>query len=229
METTSVASSTYASGMGATGSTTSSSASSAEEAYDLFLSLLVTQLESQNPLDPVDTDEMTSQLISYSQVEQQIQTNDYLESLVLSTNEQSAETALSFVGKDVTYSASTQGYTGEDATWSMTVPVNAESMTFEVFDENGLKVHETTASPEAGSAHDFIWDGATSAGGQADPGSYTLVATAALQGGGTTAVGVQSTSRANEVTWASGDPQLMLANGDTIGLDKIVSAADPNA
>ena len=226
METTSVASSTYTGGTSATGS---SSASTADEAYDLFLSLLVTQLESQNPLDPVDTDEMTSQLISYSQVEQQIQTNDYLESLVLATNEQSAETALDFIGKDVTYSAASQSYAGGDLTWSMAVPEDAASMTFEVFDENGLKVHETTASPEAGSTHDFVWDGATTADGQADPGTYTLVATATLQSGATAAVGLQSTSRANEVTWASGDPELVLANGDTIGLDKIVSAAAPNA
>lgn len=226
MEATSVAPTTYSSG---TGTTAASSASSAKEAYDLFLSVLTTQLETQNPLDPTSTDEMTSQLIAYSQVEQQIQTNEYLESLVLSTNEQSAETALGFVGKDVTYGSASQNYDDDDLTWSVDVPDNTESLKFEVFNESGSKVYETEASPSSQSTYDFVWDGSTTADGMADAGTYTLQVSATLQNGATKDIDARASSRANEVVWSAGFAELVLANGAKIGLDDVVSARDPNA
>ena len=224
METSTVTSAAYTSGMS---TTTASSTQSLDETYDLFLSVLTAQLENQSPTDPVDTEEMTSQLISYSQVEQQILSNQYLENLVLSTNNQSAETALAFIGKDVTYSASSQSYSGDDLSWSMDVPANAESMTFEVVDQYGKTVSQTTDTPEPGSDYTFTWDGSTGGNDTADPGTYSLNATATLDDGTTTTVSLQATSTATQVVWSSGAPELVLQNGATIGLDAIVSAAEP--
>ncbi len=61
-----------------TTSTTSSSSSSLKLGTTDFLKLLMTQLENQNPLDPSDPTEFTSQLATYSQLEQQISMNDTL-------------------------------------------------------------------------------------------------------------------------------------------------------
>ena len=226
MEATGVAPTTYSNGMG---TTAASSASSVDEAYDLFLSVLTTQLETQNPLDPTSTDEMTSQLISYSQVEQQIQTNEYLESLVLSTNEQSAEAALGFIGKDVTYTSASQDYSGGDLTWSLDVPQDTESLKFEVFDENGSKIYEADEAPPSQSTHEFVWNGSTTSDGMAEAGTYTLKVSAVQEDGSTTDVDALASSRANEVVWSSGIAELVLANGTRIGLDEVVSAKDPNA
>jgi flagellar basal-body rod modification protein FlgD len=74
-------------------SMTAGSISSLEDNYDLFLSVLTAQIQNQNPLDPTDASEMTNQLVNYSQVEQQILTNDFLQNLVLSTNNESAAVA----------------------------------------------------------------------------------------------------------------------------------------
>lgn len=226
MDTTSVALSSATSGMS---TTTAQSVAALEENYDLFLSILTAQLENQNPLDPTDTDEMTSQLIEYSQTEQQILTNQYLENLVLSTNNQAAETALAFIGKEVTYDASKQDYDGDALGWSMEVPEGADSLTFEIYDETGLKVYETTDSTLSGSGYDFVWDGATTGNGTAVDGTYSLKATATLSDGTSVDVELQSTSRATEVVWTSGAPELVLANGQVIGLDRIVSAKEPEA
>ena len=226
METASVTSATHTSGM--SGQTQSSTAA-LDENYDLFLSVLTAQLENQSPLDPTDTDEMTSQLIEYSQAEQQILTNQYLENLVLSTNNEAADTALAFIGKDVTYNGATQDYGGESVSWSMDVPEQAESLTFQIFDENGLKVYETTESPEPGASYQFVWDGSTGANGEASAGSYTLEVDATQKDGSTVPVDLQATGRATEVIWSSGAPELVLDNGATIGLDAIVSARDPDA
>lgn len=226
MDTTSVALSSTTSGMS---TTTAESVAALEENYDLFLSVLTAQLENQNPLDPTDTDEMTSQLIQYSQTEQQILTNRYLENLVLSTNNQAAETALAFIGKEVTYDASLQGFDGDSLSWSMAVPEDAEALTFEIYDENGLKVYETTDSSLPETDYAFAWNGATTGNGVALDGTYRLEATATLSDGSSVEVELQSSSCATEVVWTSGAPELVLANGDVIGLDRIVSAKAPDA
>ena len=226
MDTASVTSATHTSGMSAQ---TQASTEALDENYDLFLSVLTAQLENQSPLEPTDTDEMTSQLIEYSQAEQQILTNQYLESLVLATNNQSAETALAFIGKDVTYDGATQNYEGDPLTWSMEVPEGADELTFQVYDGNNKLVYQTTASPEGGSAYDFDWDGATTGNGSATDGAYTLAVEAAMADGTTADIALQGTSRANEVVWTSGVPELVLANEKTIGLDQIISAKDAQA
>src|ERR1700709_864249 len=66
--------------------------------FQTFLTLLTTQLQNQNPLDPLDTNQFTQQLVQFAGVEQQLKTNDQLASLVkLQTAAQSTQ-ALSFVG-----------------------------------------------------------------------------------------------------------------------------------
>lgn len=223
METASVTSATHTSGMS---DQTQASTAALDENYDLFLSVLTAQMENQSPLDPVDTEEMTSQLIEYSQAEQQILTNQYLESLVLSTNNQSAETALSFIGKDVTYDGSTQDYAGDPLTWSMEVPEGADTLTFQIYNDNNKLVYQSTASAQGGSGYDFGWDGATTGNGTASDGAYTLAVEAAMADGTTAGVDLQGTSRGTEVVWTSGVPELVLANGTTIGLDQIISAKE---
>ena len=78
-------------GVGATNSSSAtkssgalSSAQSATVDYDAFLSLLVTQLRNQDPTEPTDNAQLMSQLASFSAVEQQIQTNEKLDSLLAS-------------------------------------------------------------------------------------------------------------------------------------------------
>ncbi|HTO66152.1 MAG TPA: flagellar hook capping FlgD N-terminal domain-containing protein, partial [Bradyrhizobium sp.] len=69
------------------GSNSSSSISSNSGAtlagnFQTFLTLLTTQLQNQNPLDPLDTNQFTQQLVQFASVEQQLKTNDELSSLV---------------------------------------------------------------------------------------------------------------------------------------------------
>ena len=67
-----------------TASSTSSAAQKTSVDYDAFLSLLVTQLKNQDPTEPTDNAQLMSQLASFSAVEQQIQTNEKLDSLLSS-------------------------------------------------------------------------------------------------------------------------------------------------
>src|SRR5215213_10519401 len=91
--------------------------------FDTFLSLLTTQLQNQNPLEPLDTNQFTQQLVQFAQVEQQLRSNDQLETLVALQKSTQASAALDFVGKTVVISGATT-HLGTDGTtvWTFSSP-----------------------------------------------------------------------------------------------------------
>jgi hypothetical protein len=90
--------------------------------FTTFLQLLTTQLKNQNPLDPLDTNQFTQQLVQFAQVEQQRKSNDQLSSLVSLEKSAQATTALAYVGATVVVDGSTAQLTGGNANWSLTSP-----------------------------------------------------------------------------------------------------------
>ncbi|MGA7252453.1 MAG: flagellar hook capping FlgD N-terminal domain-containing protein, partial [Pseudolabrys sp.] len=89
--------------------------------FTTFLQLLTTQLKNQNPLDPLDTNQFTQQLVQFAQVEQQMKSNDQLSSLVSLKKSAQATTALAYVGATVVGDGSTAQLTGGNANWSLNV------------------------------------------------------------------------------------------------------------
>jgi len=75
--------------------------------FTMFLQLLTTQLRNQNPLDPLDTNQFTQQLVQFAQVEQQMKSNDQLASLVSLEKSAQATTALAYVGATVVVDGAT--------------------------------------------------------------------------------------------------------------------------
>src|ERR1700748_2840526 len=88
----------------AASSATDSSMQQLSGNFDTFLQLLTTQLQNQDPTSPMDTNQFTQQLVEYSQVEQQIDTNTNLQSLITQGGTQNAAYAPSYLGKNVTVS-----------------------------------------------------------------------------------------------------------------------------
>src|SRR5438477_10651774 len=87
--------------------------------FDQFLTLLTTQLKDQNPLDPLDTNQFTQQLVQFASVEQQLQTNDSLTALLKATQTSTATAALGFVGAQITADGATAHLAGGQAQWSL--------------------------------------------------------------------------------------------------------------
>lgn len=142
--------------------------------YDTFLVLLTAQLQNQDPLSPMDSTEFTQQLVQYSQVEQQIRTNEQLESLVEQYRAASTGAALSYLGKDAIIEADDTYLAGGQANWAYELPTTADALTLRVVDANGRTVYTTTTAARGQGEHLFTWDGATSDGGTAPDGVYTL-------------------------------------------------------
>src|SRR6187397_2106289 len=86
--------------------------------FTTFLQLLTTQLRNQNPLDPLDTNQFTQQLVQFSSVEQELNINKQLSTLVSLQQTAQSTAALSYVGKSVTVDSSTPQLTNGQAQWS---------------------------------------------------------------------------------------------------------------
>src|SRR5215213_9171365 len=75
--------------------------------FTAFLRLLTTQLQNQNPLEPLDTNQFTQQLVQFASVEQQIKSNETLNALLASSRSSIVSTAADFVGMQVTADGAT--------------------------------------------------------------------------------------------------------------------------
>ena len=95
--------------------------------FQTFLTLLTTQLQNQNPLDPLDTNQFTQQLVQFAGVEQQLRSNDQLKSLIDIEKSAQATAALVYVGNTVAVDGSTGQLNNGSATWNLKTdnPANA--------------------------------------------------------------------------------------------------------
>lgn len=142
--------------------------------FDDFLLLLTTQLQNQDPLSPMDTNEFTNQLVQFSGVEQQIKTNSNLENLISMQTLNMTALGVSFIGKTVEVSGDTFAMNGTDpTTFSYVVPETATSGTISIKDENGDTVFSTEIENAAG-RHDFTWNGIDKNGNPVAAGKYTV-------------------------------------------------------
>ena len=162
---------------GVSGTSTSQMASSRStiaDNFDTFLSILTTQLKNQNPLDPLDTNQFTQQLVQFTGVEQQLKTNEFLETLMLSGQNTAKSDAVSYIGKEVTSSGKTGELTGTNAAfWAYSADAKAANAIITIKDSKGQIVYNQTGPLEAGPGT-FRWDGKTSDNNIAPNGTYTI-------------------------------------------------------
>jgi flagellar basal-body rod modification protein FlgD len=151
----------------------SASATGLADNFQTFLTLLTTQLRNQNPLDPLDTNQFTQQLVQFAGVEQQLKTNDTLTSLLVSSQTAQAGTALGLVGRTVTANGDTAKLENKTAIWNLNSPKEDVTGTVTVRNASGAIVYSGDISLEYGD-QTFTWDGKKSDGSQAPDGLYTL-------------------------------------------------------
>jgi flagellar basal-body rod modification protein FlgD len=165
-------------------STTDTSAASAAMKQSMgmnkddFLKLFITQLQNQDPLNPMDSTEYISQLAQLSQVEQAYNTNSNLQSILNALGDSSALSAISYVGKEVTAAGSSVALKeggGADITFS--VPKAAEQVSVNIMDANGQIVRTLTGGAAAAGESTLAWDGKDSSGAQVPSGAYSVAVT----------------------------------------------------
>jgi flagellar basal-body rod modification protein FlgD len=144
--------------------------------FNEFLTLLTTQLQHQDPTSPLDPNQFTQELVQFASVEQQINTNTSLNTLISLQQMQQASSALQFVGATVALSGKTAQLTNGQATWSYSVNQPATA-TIHVTNSSGQVVYTTTQALQPG-AQTFSWNGIDAHGNAAPSGNYTIAVTA---------------------------------------------------
>lgn len=144
------------------------------EDFSQFLQLLTTQLQNQDPLSPMDSTEFTNQLVQFSQVEQQINSNAKLDNLVQLQLASISSVALGYVGMDISYISSEMSYDGETPV-DISYALASEAITAKVnvYDEEGELIYSADA-PKSTGINKFTWDGKDKAGQPVEAGTYTV-------------------------------------------------------
>jgi flagellar basal-body rod modification protein FlgD len=135
----------------ATASTTTTAASDkAKSLKNQFLSILLTQMQHQNPLDPMDTKEFTGQLTQFSALEQQIDTNTNLEKMLGALNQSSLSSAFGYIGQTVDVATASTAVQDKSANWTYAIPSDAKSVGISVTDSTGKIVYSGAMQNSAG-------------------------------------------------------------------------------
>ena len=158
------------------GSSISDGASLAET-FDTFLTLLTTQLQYQDPLNPMDTNEFTSQLVEFTGVEQAISTNQKLDQLIALQNGMQLNDALGYIGKTVGADGIILMLQGGESTITYDLGANAAEVNILVIDELGNTVRTIEGDTEVGH-HEVTWDGLDGDGEPLEDGLYGFLVTA---------------------------------------------------
>lgn len=193
--------------------------------YDNFLVLLTSQLQNQDPLAPMDSTQFTQQLVQFSQVEQQIRTNEQLESMVQQYQAATAGTALSYLGRDAIVQSDETTLANGAANWAYRLPEAAESVTISVRDARGREVFTTNVAPRTQGEHLFAWDGGMSDGGTAPDGVYRLSIEALDDAGETLTPSIAVRETILGVDFSGTTPLVITPTG-TRGFDAIRSVLD---
>jgi flagellar basal-body rod modification protein FlgD len=192
--------------------------------FSTFLTLLTTQLKNQDPTSPMDSNDFTQQLVMYSQVEQQIGTNDNLKTLIAQGTSNAAAMTTGYLGKKVSITNGNASLTNGSATWTYNLESTAASNQITISDSRGRIVYAGTGQTAAGN-NTFTWDGKDNNGNQLPDGTYKLTVTAADLAGNTVTSSVASVGTVTQIDMTGNEPQLIVGHME-LGLGDIAAVAN---
>jgi len=209
-----------------TGSTTSSSDTLGQDA---FLKLLTTQMQNQDPLNPVDNTQMLAQLAQFSQLSVMQGLSNKFDSMATALAGSTSLAATQLVGKDVSFDASQVTLTaGSPVSFNIAMPQAATDATVVISNANGQVVRTLHLGAAVAGTSSVSWNGLDDTGSACPAGQYTLGVA------GTASDGTQFKGQANicalvsGVSYSSGTPKLVVA-GQQITLSQVTEVYDPSS
>lgn len=200
---------------------TSTSKDTIANDFDTFLKLLTTQLQNQNPLEPLDTNQFTQQLVQFSEVEQTIKSNKNLENLIKLQAATAITNTVGYIGKTVEVAGITQPLEDNKASWPINAESDAENTSFTIKDAEGNVIFNETKATAAG-ASNYEWNGENNDGGIAKEGNYTLTVSATDTNGVGVNVDVASSGVVEGIEM-QGNNIFLIVGGKEINLENITA------
>ena len=204
-------------GTATSNNTASTATTGIADNFQTFLTLLTTQLQHQNPMDPLDTNQFTQQLVQFAGIEQQLKSNDQLKSLVEIEKSAQATQALVYVGSNVAVDGSKAVF-DKSATWNFQSAKDT-SATITITNSAGQTAYSGSYSLKQGNSS-FVWDGKGNDGVQWPAGTYTLTATGKDSSGNNVAISTEVQGIVDSVDLTA-SPPLLSIGGQNYTTDKI--------
>jgi len=176
---------------------------------DTFLKLLTTQMQNQDPTNPMKNEDFVAQLAQFSSLEQQMGMQSTLEAIYLGIASMNNATMASLVGKDVVAVGDQVALDGHDVELAWDAEGAASETTIQVYDDNGNLVASIDAGARAAGEHTITWDGRGSDGKKLPDGTYTFQVVA-KSGDTEVATEERVVGNVEEMDYSSGTPQLLV-------------------
>lgn len=206
------------------GGTPEGSAAAISSDFETFLQMLTVQLENQDPLNPVDSTDYAVQLATFSSVEQQVQTNDLMRTLISRITTTGLAEMAGWVGMEVRAAAPAQ-YDGSTPLELLTgVATTAERAELTVRNASGAEVRRLGLPP---GAETFPWDGTLGEGPALPAGPYTFEVTTYAQGRAVATRPVEVYQAVREVRAGAEGPSVILASGAEIPASEVTALRAP--
>jgi len=154
----------------------------ADDPQDRFLKLLVTQMQNQDPLNPVDNAQVTSQIAQISTVTGIDKLNETLQLLVSDTELSKSMEAASIIGHNVLVPGKTITLEDGKALAGIDLPQSVEELEISILDSSGIAINNIDLGHQAKGVKTFVWDGTTDSGTPAANGAYNFTVTAKNDG-----------------------------------------------
>ena len=207
------------------GSKSAESSAKLDEELNRFLNLLVTQLKNQDPLDPLDANEFTSQLVAFAGVEQQIFANSNLEKLLQLEQTNQISALVEFIGLTVEATGRTVPLQDGQAEIGYTMPTGTDSATITITNSTGLTVFQGGAETSSGK-HVFAWDGKNNSGVLQPDSAYNVLINGLDFSGNLQQITQTIFGQVTGVGVDGGLANLFLGDDITIAQDKVIAVKE---
>lgn len=195
---------------------------------DDFLKLLTTQLQSQDPLSPMDSNAFVAQLAQFSTVEQLQGVGDKLDSLLLAQATSNQLSTASLVGKGVRYHADHVVFDGSTpAQVQISLDDASDATSLAVSDASGRVVRTIDLGARPAGPFTATWDGLDASGNPLPPGSYGIAVGATRKDGTAVHPDVLAQGTVSAVSFASGAAQLVVG-GQDLTMSQIAELVAPS-
>lgn len=192
--------------------------------FDTFLTLLTAQLQNQDPLEPMKSEQFTDQLVQFSGVEQQIATNDNLETLTSLGLAGQQGALVNFIGKTIEGVGNQATLSNGAARWNFDLADDAESTSILISNQNGKAVFTGKLTDLDAGSNQFAWDGRDNAGEELPDGDYRISISATSDDGSTVPVTVRSSGVVDGVEIVNGVAQLRVG-GNIVPVNQVTSVS----
>jgi len=207
----------------ASSATPGTTGTSSQDLSKTFLTLLVAQLNNQDPLNPVDNSQLTSQMAQISTVTGIGNLNTSVTNLMAQMQQSATIQSAQLTGHTVMVQGATiaapTGNTGGVA--GISLPSAAQSVTVRISDATGQVVRTLQLGAQPAGFTNFVWDGGTDAGGTAAAGSYSYQVSATGPGGAVQASTFAAQTVVGIVPQSDGSAQLLLGDGSQVAVSAV--------